>query len=288
MVSNPTDLTEIDLYRDPDSGRLVGRDPVSGDTFPVPFGGIDAPSGEIGTLGSQRIDCGRLSQHPSNVPSGRVAVYVLDSDGNVYQKASGSSPVQVGGSAGSDEWTVDGDGNLVPVDDEPIGDGTTTANHQSISAVNAMNAAGVWASVSENAGNSGGATTSAIVAYTIQRSIPLVSLSGASRHANTATRDAIEAIRPSVIEAFPRSQRTRPASMNGTMLSWTSPSEVPAPHAKTMISAISASQSNPSPELVRVAIRYPSWSGLVSPTPAFVVESAMSISVISPAIPTTR
>lgn len=137
MVSNPTDLTEIDLYRDPDSGRLVGRDPVSGDTFALPLDGVESPSGTIGDLDTQRLNCGRLSQHPSSVPSGHVAVYVLDSDGGVYRKPSGGDPAQVGGSSGG-EWTVDADGDLVPADGEVIGDGTTTASHGSVSAADQL------------------------------------------------------------------------------------------------------------------------------------------------------
>ena len=37
MSQNPENLDEIDLYRDPDSGKLVGRDPDTGDTFPIPI-----------------------------------------------------------------------------------------------------------------------------------------------------------------------------------------------------------------------------------------------------------
>lgn len=36
MVNNPEELAEIDIYRNPDTGRLIGRDPVSGDLFALP------------------------------------------------------------------------------------------------------------------------------------------------------------------------------------------------------------------------------------------------------------
>jgi len=37
------------------------------------------------------------------------------------------------GSGGSSEWQEDGSGNLVPIDGETVGDGTTSADHQSLS-----------------------------------------------------------------------------------------------------------------------------------------------------------
>jgi hypothetical protein len=45
-------------------------------------------------------------------------------------KHDGSSYAQVGG--GSSEWQEDGNGNIVPIDGETVGDGTTTADHQSV------------------------------------------------------------------------------------------------------------------------------------------------------------
>jgi len=41
---------------------------------------------------------------------------------------------QLSGGSGGDpaEWTVDANGNLVPIDGEPVGDGTTTAEYQSV------------------------------------------------------------------------------------------------------------------------------------------------------------
>jgi hypothetical protein len=46
-------------------------------------------------------------------------------------KHDGSSYAQVGGA--SSEWQEDGNGNVVPIDGETVGDGTTTADHQSVS-----------------------------------------------------------------------------------------------------------------------------------------------------------
>jgi len=48
MVDNPEELTQIEMYRDPDSGKLIGRDPETGDTFPVPFDEISV-SGSYNT-----------------------------------------------------------------------------------------------------------------------------------------------------------------------------------------------------------------------------------------------
>jgi len=40
MVSHPETLDRIELRRDPNSGKFVGYDPDSGDTFPVPFDSV--------------------------------------------------------------------------------------------------------------------------------------------------------------------------------------------------------------------------------------------------------
>jgi len=44
MVDNPEELTEVEMYRDPATGKLIGRDPETGDTFPIPFDQISANS----------------------------------------------------------------------------------------------------------------------------------------------------------------------------------------------------------------------------------------------------
>ncbi len=53
--------------------------------------------------------------------SGTSAEGIYKHDGAAYTQAGGTG-----------EWEEDGSGNIVPIDGETVGDGTTSANHQSV------------------------------------------------------------------------------------------------------------------------------------------------------------
>ena len=66
MVENPETLTEIDLYRNPETGKLVGRDPVSGDLFPVPIEAAQLDEATVATAPETEQDVARLADIPDS------------------------------------------------------------------------------------------------------------------------------------------------------------------------------------------------------------------------------
>jgi len=68
MVDNPEELTEIEMYRDPDTGKLLGRDPETGDTFPIPFDQISANEATVsGTTTTGSLEAGDLESETGEI-----------------------------------------------------------------------------------------------------------------------------------------------------------------------------------------------------------------------------
>lgn len=95
-----SDLSEIELYRDDSTGRIVAVDPATGDRYPVPLEQLS-----VGGEG----------------PITGVAPGATDADGRLQ------------GGSGGGEWEEDGNGNIVPTDGETVGDGNTDADLESAS-----------------------------------------------------------------------------------------------------------------------------------------------------------
>jgi len=78
MVTNPEELTEVEMYRDPSTGKLIGRDPETGDTFPIPFDQISANSVQSDTAhvdGTATVDA--LEAESASIADGDVLGWEL-------------------------------------------------------------------------------------------------------------------------------------------------------------------------------------------------------------------
>ena len=91
MVDNPEELTEVEMYRDPDTGKLIGRDPETGDTFPIPFDQISANSVQSDTAqvdGTATVDA--LEAEQADTRSGYVDKSADRSFETWYQNTTGA------------------------------------------------------------------------------------------------------------------------------------------------------------------------------------------------------
>jgi streptogramin lyase len=103
---------------------------------------LDVNGNDITNAGSTSVDSATIANElglpeyddVSNAPQTQGRLVYATGNGasaeGIYAH-DGSSYSQVGGV--TSEWQEDGNGNLVPIDDETVGDGTTTADHQSLS-----------------------------------------------------------------------------------------------------------------------------------------------------------
>jgi hypothetical protein len=76
MVTDPETLDRIELLRDPNSGKFIGYDPDTGDTFPVPFDALS--TGEIGNDGNDITLSDSLNLDSDAAPLIRASNVLID------------------------------------------------------------------------------------------------------------------------------------------------------------------------------------------------------------------
>lgn len=105
--------------------------PLDGD---IDLGGINSITNAQSVSTAEKLSAPLYTDNTNAVQENR-SIWYNDGSGPdasgyyAYDNGTVTGPLESGGTS---EWEVDGSGNLVPIDGEPIGDGTTTANHQSV------------------------------------------------------------------------------------------------------------------------------------------------------------